>query len=216
MKVFIYLLFLLTSQVSFSGVVNQYQAKDGTTILTSKAKNDDAYTLIKQTHYKDIAVIQQPTPQELNVIEKYLNDKKYNFILTVFQWSEQGSVGMAPLMPIYTHRVVVFQPVVFIKTSSNGGFIDLDSVYFDEQSKDYQSCMSKQNVKTTYVKNNYKLSKSIEFPKNTKMSYAFACSSIYVDEKRPAFTTSEVNREVSKLSKILKNNPKLRIFLEID
>ena len=72
MKVCIYLLFLLTSQVSFSGVVNQYQAKDGTTILTSKAKNDDAYTLVKQTHYKDIAVIQQPTPQELNVIEKYL------------------------------------------------------------------------------------------------------------------------------------------------
>lgn len=123
---------------------------------------------------------------------------------------------MAPLMPMYTHRVVAFQPVVFIKISSNGGLIDLDSVHFDEQYKDYQSCMSKQNVKITYVKNNYKLSNSIEFPKNTKMSYAFACSSTYVDEKRPAFTASEVNREVRKLSSILKNNPRLRKFLNID
>lgn len=225
MKRCLYLL-LLVSQFSFSNTIYTYSNGSGT-VLSNKVletdKNGNKYTLEKKTVYEDSPANANAyknynlplTDKEEKIINKYLYDKKYNFVLTVLQWQSKGSVGIAPLMPIYTHNVVIFKPSVLIGIFSNNAFIDIDPVYFNEQYKEYNSCMATQNDKFSYVKKNYKLSKSIEFPKNIKLSYKFLCSANYASEQRPAFSNSEIKDELKKLSNIIQTNPTLKGYFDI-
>ena len=76
-------------------------------------------------------------------------------------------------------------------------------------------CIRDRNDKVSYVKKNYKLSHSIEFPKNTKLSYKFLCSADYIYEQRPAFSNSELKDELKKLSNTIQSNPKLKGYFDI-
>ena len=225
MKRCLYLL-LLVSQFSFSGTLYTYSNENGTVIsnrVIETDKNGKKLFLKRQTvyevspnnenSYKNYNV--PLTDKDKKILEKYLYDKKYSFVLLVLQWQSKGSVGLAPLMPIYTHKVVIFKPSVLVGIFSNTAFIDMKPMYFNEQYKEYNSCMATQNDKVSYVKKNYKLSHSIEFPKNTKLSYKFLCSADYIYEQRPAFSGSELKDEIKKLSNIIQTNPTLKGYFDI-
>lgn len=225
MKRCLYLL-LLVSQFSFSGTLYTYGNENGTVIsnrVIETDKNGKKLFLKRQTvyevspnnenSYKNYNV--PLTDKDKKILEKYLYDKKYSFVLLVLQWQSKGSVGLAPLMPIYTHKVVIFKPSVLVGIFSNTAFIDMKPMYFNEQYKEYNSCMATQNDKVSYVKKNYKLSQSIEFPKNTKLSYKFLCSADYIYEQRPAFSNSELKDELKKLSNTIQSNPKLKGYFDI-
>lgn len=225
MKRCLYLL-LLVSQFSFSNTIYTYSNRSGT-VLSNRVletdKNGNKYTLEKKTVYEDspdnanaYKNYNAPlTDKDEKILEKYLYDKKYSFVLLVLQWQSKGSVGLAPLMPIYTHKVVIFKPSVLVGIFSNTAFIDMKPMYFNEQYKEYNACMATQNDKVSYAKKNYKLPQSIEFPKNIKLSYKFLCSADYIYEQRPAFTNSELKDELKKLSNTIQTNPKLKGYFDI-
>ena len=171
MKRCLYLL-LLVSQFSFSGTLYTYSNENGTVIsnrVIETDKNGKKLFLKRQTvyevspnnenSYKNYNV--PLTDKDKKILEKYLYDKKYSFVLLVLQWQSKGSVGLAPLMPIYTHKVVIFKPSVLVGIFSNTAFIDMKPMYFNEQYKEYNSCMATQNDKVSYFKKNYKLAQSI-------------------------------------------------------